>query len=110
MKMDGRDSAECKNWEKMDKIVILEFVLNEEKTKYGIVLLLQSKCKKENVKNQGRTSNRIQFVFFREGLPSLYKYGRSDRRQSSGQEGKLLYAERATRGHRICEFLTNSER
>ena len=66
MKMDGRDSAECKNWEKRDKLVILEFVLNEEKTKYGIVLLLQLKCKKENVKNQGRTSSRIQFVFFLE--------------------------------------------
>ena len=47
-------------------MVILEFVLNEEKTKYGIVLLLQLKCKKENVKNQGRTSSRIQFVFFLE--------------------------------------------
>ena len=46
MKMDGRDSAECKNWEKIDKMVILEFVLNEEKTKFGIVLLLQLKCKK----------------------------------------------------------------
>ena len=46
----------------------------------------------------------------REGLTSLLKYGRSDRRQSSRQEGELLYAERATRGHRICEFLTNSER
>ena len=43
MKMDSRDSAECKNWEKRDKMVILEFVLNEEKTKYGIVLLLQLK-------------------------------------------------------------------
>ena len=25
MKMDGRDSAECKNWEKMDKIGNLKF-------------------------------------------------------------------------------------
>ena len=24
MKMDGRDSTECKNWEKKDKMVILE--------------------------------------------------------------------------------------
>ena len=67
MKMNDRDSAECKNWEKRDKMVILEFVLNEEKTKYGIVILLQLKCKKENVKNQGRTSSRIQFVFFYRG-------------------------------------------
>ena len=32
MKMDGRDSAECQNWEKNDINVILE-ILNEEKTK-----------------------------------------------------------------------------
>ena len=28
MKMDGRDSAECKNWEKKDKMVILEIDLS----------------------------------------------------------------------------------
>ena len=33
MKMDGLNSAECQNWEKNDKMVILEFVLNENKTK-----------------------------------------------------------------------------
>ena len=32
MKMDGRDSAECKNWEKRDMMVILESVLNDNKT------------------------------------------------------------------------------
>ena len=32
MKMDGRDSAECQNWEKRDIMVILEFVLNDNKT------------------------------------------------------------------------------
>ena len=31
MKMDGRDSAECQNWEKRDIMVILEFVLNDNK-------------------------------------------------------------------------------
>ena len=35
MKMDGRDSAECQNWEKKDIIGIFEFVLNEEKDKIG---------------------------------------------------------------------------
>ena len=25
MKMDGRDSVECQNWKKRDKMVILEF-------------------------------------------------------------------------------------
>ena len=29
MKMDDQDSAECQNWEMKDKMVILEFVLNE---------------------------------------------------------------------------------
>ena len=32
MKMDGRDSAECQNWEK-DIMIILEFVLNENNAK-----------------------------------------------------------------------------
>ena len=32
MKMDGRDSAECQNWGKKDKMGILEFVLNDNKT------------------------------------------------------------------------------
>ena len=36
MKMDGRDSAKCQNWEKNDIIGILEFVLNEEKDKIGV--------------------------------------------------------------------------
>ena len=31
-------------------------------------------------------------------------------RKSSGQEGKLLYASRATLGHRFQEFLKNSVR
>ena len=29
MKMDGRDSAECQNWEKKDVMVIIVIVLNE---------------------------------------------------------------------------------
>ena len=29
MKMEGRNSAECQNWEMKDKMIILEFVLNE---------------------------------------------------------------------------------
>ena len=34
MKMDGRDSAEYKNWEIRDIMVILEFDLNDNKTKH----------------------------------------------------------------------------
>ena len=33
MKMDGRDSAKCQNWEKKDIMVILEFVLNVNNAK-----------------------------------------------------------------------------
>ena len=33
MKMDGRDSAECKNWEMRDKIGIIEIVKLDNKTK-----------------------------------------------------------------------------
>ena len=33
MKMDGRDSAKCQNWEKNDKMVIFGFVLKDNKTK-----------------------------------------------------------------------------
>ena len=39
MKMDGRDSAECQNWEQKDKMVILEF-FKLEKDKTCIVLSL----------------------------------------------------------------------
>ena len=41
----------------------------------------------------------------REGLLSLLKYGRSDRRRSSGREGKTFYAEQATHGLWIRELL-----
>ena len=33
MKMDGRDSAECQNWEKNDIMVILENCLNDDNVK-----------------------------------------------------------------------------
>ena len=33
MKIDGRDSAECQNWEKKDIDGIIGFVLNENKTR-----------------------------------------------------------------------------
>ena len=33
MNMDGRDRAECQNWENREIMVILEFDLNDNKTK-----------------------------------------------------------------------------
>ena len=38
MKMDGRDSAECQNWEKNDIMVIIEIVVNENNAKNCTVL------------------------------------------------------------------------
>ena len=42
MKMDGRDSAECQNWEKKGQNGYLEFVLNDNKTKVCIVLIFSN--------------------------------------------------------------------
>ena len=33
MKMDDRDSVECQNWERRDKMVIFKFDLSHKKTK-----------------------------------------------------------------------------
>ena len=40
--------------------------------------------------------------FFIERAPSLLDSGKSDRRFSTEQEGKLFYAARATRGRQFC--------
>ena len=42
MKMDGRDSAECQNWEKNDIIGINGIVLSDTKDKRGIVFVFSS--------------------------------------------------------------------
>ena len=49
MKMDGRDSVECQNWEKNGKIVILE-LFKLEKDEERIVFISLNKRPKENVK------------------------------------------------------------
>ena len=48
MKMDGRDSVECQNWKRRDIMVILEFVLNDNKTKQNSDLLHLKKEKKKS--------------------------------------------------------------
>ena len=45
MKMEGRDSAECQNWEMKDMIDIKGKDLNDNKTKHSIVFVF-SKSKK----------------------------------------------------------------
>ena len=47
-----------------------------------------------------------KFVLEREIPTSLYISRLSDRRFSSGQEAKLVYAIKATRGHRFCGVST----
>ena len=42
MKIDGRDGAECQNWGKKDKMSILEFVLNDNKTNSCIGLIFSN--------------------------------------------------------------------
>ena len=56
------------------------------------------------------SSSRFLSFLVREYPTSLYIYGRSDRRNSSRQEGKAFYEARPTRGLRFWEFLSNSER
>ena len=48
MKIDSQDSAECQNWEMKDKMVILEFVLNElnDKITNSVVSYIGKKRKK----------------------------------------------------------------
>ena len=66
--------------------------------------MIFSKIKEQNDavgKNGGGCSGYGFCDFFRERVPSLYDFGKSDRRFSTEQEGKLLYATRTTRGHQF---------
>ena len=66
MKMEGRDSAECQNWEKKDIDVIIEIDLNEEKDKIvNSCPLPLSKVRKrgEEGKEKGRNDRRFDFIF-----------------------------------------------
>ena len=56
MKMDNRDSVECQNWEKMDKIGIIGIDLSHKKTKNATVLISY------NLKNQKLGSSRKKNV------------------------------------------------
>ena len=78
MKMDGRDSAECQNWEKKDIDVIIRIDLNEEKDKIvNSCPLPLSKGEKtwkrgENVEEGRKTYRRLDIlVSERERVTSL---------------------------------------
>ena len=69
MKMDGRDSAEYRIWEKRDILVILEIV-NDNRTKRNSCLLKLKRS--QNQKNvQGRCSRVRSDFLERERPPSL---------------------------------------
>ena len=81
MKMDGRDSVECQNWEKKDIMVILEFVLNENNAKNrNSDCLLQIK-KGENVRGERKLDVVAYFEGFRE---SLWLLSRNTRNRTVG--------------------------
>ena len=62
MKMDDRDSAECQNWKRRDIMVILKFVLNDNKTKQNSDLLHLKKEKKKSCRGDAGS----HFQTFRE--------------------------------------------
>ena len=68
-------------------------------TKTSIVLSSSLKRKPKRGKKGRKLAVAKNGVLERE--TSLYIYGRSDRQNLSGQEGKSLYAERPTRGFRF---------
>ena len=62
MKMDGRDSAECQNWEKRD-IIGINGIVKLEKDKTQIVFVCYLMKRSKNVKWGGeRTSSRFPLV------------------------------------------------
>ena len=62
MKMDGRDSAECQNWEKKDINVNLE-LLKLEKDKRAIVPSPTFEKEKENMLEGRKTYRELSFGF-----------------------------------------------
>ena len=57
MKMDGRDSAECQNWEMKDMIGIKGKDLNDNKTKHSIVFVF---LKSKKGKREGKEREEMQ--------------------------------------------------
>ena len=66
MKMDGRDSAECQNWEKKDIDVIIEIDLNEENDKIvnSCPLPLSKGKRKRGEGGKGERCRRFWISFF----------------------------------------------
>ena len=72
MEMDGRDSAKCRKSKLRDIDDIIEFVLNDNKTKLCVVLSSPNlKETKILAEGGGRTVGAEFVIFFRERAPSL---------------------------------------
>ena len=71
MKIDGRDRAECQNWEKMDIKVNFELFKLDNWTKecYSVVSSINQSEKRELGEKRCRTE--MAFFLVRESLPSL---------------------------------------
>ena len=71
MKMDGRDSAECQNWEKKDIYVIFE-ILNDNRTKTQIVSSPTYEKGREKREGEGKSDRRLDIlVLERDSVTSL---------------------------------------
>ena len=72
MKMDGRDSAECQNWEKKDIDGIIEIVKLDNKTKLCIVSSSSNGKSQEKTWGIRNERQKVLFLFLeRESVPSL---------------------------------------
>ena len=72
-KMDGRDSAECQNWEKKDIKVIMEINLNEENDKIMNSCPLPLSKGKRKCGGEGRRGEMLEVLdlFFRVRVSSF---------------------------------------
>ena len=72
MKMDGRDSAECQNWEKKDIDGIIEIVKLDNKTKLCIVSSSSNGKSQEETWGRRKEMQKVLFLFLeRECVTSL---------------------------------------
>ena len=73
IKMDGRDSVECQNWEKRDKIGIIGIDLSHKKTKKNATVLISSNSKEAKTWGSRIFDAVAEMEVFveREGLTSL---------------------------------------
>ena len=64
MKIDGRDSAECQNWEKKDIDGIIRFDLNDNNAKIVNSVISYKLKMSQNVKRKGRRDAEGKMAIF----------------------------------------------